>query len=263
VTSGAEVHTLTGAYALHALPEAEREEFERHLAVCPSCESEVAELRATAGRLGLAVSASASPAMRDRVLRRIAEVRQEPPRLTRQGPDGSGRGGGGGGGATSRRLRSLRRFTLAACLAASAVLGGVAVWQYESAQDAREQADASRRQQAGLARVLAAPDAKTTGSAELPGGARGSVVVSRERDRAAFLTTGMGSPPSGKIYQLWFADGKKMRPAGLMDTAGESKAVLMEGDVDGASAMGITVEPAGGSRQPTTEPLAVMKLPRA
>ena len=261
MTSGAEVHTLTGAYALHALPEAERAEFERHLAACPSCESEVAELRATAGRLGLAVSASASPAMRDRVLRRIAEVRQEPPRLTRQGQDGAGRGAGGG--ATSRRLRSLPRFTLAACLAAAAVLGGVAVWQYESAQDAREQADASRRQQAGLARVLAAPDAKTTGSAELPGGARGSVVVSRERDRAAFLTTGMGSPPSGKIYQLWFADGKKMRPAGLMDTAGESKAVLMEGDVGGASAMGITVEPAGGSPQPTTEPLAVMKLPRA
>ena len=261
MTTGAELHTLTGAYAVHALPEAEREEFERHLAACPSCEREVAELTATAGRLGLAVSGSASPEMRDRVLRRITEVRQEPPRLTRQEQQGHGRAPHGG--ATSRRLRSLPRFALAACLAAAAAFGGIAVWQYESAQDAREQADASRRQQADLARVLAAPDARTTGRTELPGGATGSVVVSRERDRAAFLATGMGAPPSGKVYQLWFADGEKMRSAGLMNTSGESDAVLMEGDVGGASAMGITVEPAGGSRQPTTEPLALMKLPRA
>ncbi|WP_181768589.1 anti-sigma factor, partial [Streptomyces albidus (ex Kaewkla and Franco 2022)] len=109
----------------------------------------------------------------------------------------------------------------------------------------------------------AAPDAKTTGRTELPGGATGSVVVSRDRGRAAFLASGMEKPPSGKVYQLWFADGKKMRSAGLMDSAGGSDAVLMEGDVGPASAMGITVEPAGGSRQPTTRPLALMKLPRA
>ncbi|WP_181769233.1 RskA family anti-sigma factor, partial [Streptomyces albidus (ex Kaewkla and Franco 2022)] len=128
MTSGAELHTLTGAYAVHALPEAEREKFERHLTACPSCEREVAELRATAGRLGLAVSASASPEMRDRVLRRIANVRQEPPKLTR-GPGPGTDAGRPHGGGTSRRLRSLPRFALAACLAAAATFGGVAVWQ--------------------------------------------------------------------------------------------------------------------------------------
>ncbi|WP_047470085.1 RskA family anti-sigma factor, partial [Streptomyces sp. M10] len=30
----AELHTLTGAYALHALPEEERAAFDRHLADC-------------------------------------------------------------------------------------------------------------------------------------------------------------------------------------------------------------------------------------
>ncbi|SCK34252.1 Putative zinc-finger [Streptomyces sp. WMMB 714] len=258
--AGAELHTLTGAYALHALPEAEREEFEQHLAACPSCDGEVAELKATAVRLGLAVSAPAPPEMRDRVLRRIAEVRQEPPRLKHGGRPGAE---GPRGGGTSPGLRALPRFALAACLAAAAAFGGIAVWQYESARNAREQAEQTRQQQAELARVLAAPDARTTGRSALPGGATGAVVVSRDRDRAAFLASGMAAPPDGKVYQLWFADGEKMRSAGLMESAGGSDAVLMEGGVGEASAMGITVEPAGGSRRPTSEPLALVELPGA
>ncbi|OEV06761.1 anti-sigma factor, partial [Streptomyces nanshensis] len=155
----------------------------------------------------------------------------------------------------------LSRFALAACLALAAAAGGVAAWQYRAAQDAREQAAQSRARQEELVRVLAASDARTTGRGELPGGASGTVVVSRERDRAAFLASGMDAPPGGKVYQLWFADGKKMRPAGLVDSHGDSTAQLMEGKVGRASAMGVTVEPAGGSPQPTTEPLALMKLP--
>ncbi|OEV31249.1 anti-sigma factor, partial [Streptomyces nanshensis] len=87
----------------------------------------------------------------------------------------------------------LPRVALAACLAAAAAFGGVAVWQYESAQDAREQAEQTRQRQEDVAGVLAAPDARTTSGGELPGGARGTVVVSRERDRAVFLASGMSA----------------------------------------------------------------------
>lgn len=253
--TGAELHTLTGAYAVHALPDAEREEFERHLAACPPCAQEVQELAATAQRLGLAVAAVPPPELREHVLRRITTVRQEPPKLTR------GRRPGGGG--AGRPARALPRFALAACLAAAAAFGGVAVWQYESAQDAHRQAVQSRQQTAELAQVLTAPDAKRTRGSALPHGARGSVVVSHDRDRAAFLASGMAEPPRGKVYQLWFADGDRMRPAGLLEGSGRSDAVLMDGPVGHASAMGITVEPAGGSRQPTSAPLALMKLPKA
>ncbi|MGH3314060.1 MAG: anti-sigma factor [Streptomyces sp.] len=254
--TGAELHTLTGAYAVHALSEPEREEFERHLTACASCAQEVRELTATAERLGRAATATPPPELRERVLRQITTVRQEPPKLKGVTPPG--------GGGAGRRARALPRFALAACLTAAAAFGGVAVWQYESAQDAREQAAQSRQQSAEVARVLAAPDAKTTRGADLPGGATGTVVVSREQDRAAFLAAGMDAPPSGKVYQLWFADGDTMRSAGLMEkTSGDSDAVLMEGDVGRASAMGITVEPAGGSQQPTSEPLALMRLPKA
>ncbi len=46
-----DIHTLVGAYALDAVDDLERLRFDRHLVTCPSCEQEVAELRATAGRL--------------------------------------------------------------------------------------------------------------------------------------------------------------------------------------------------------------------
>lgn len=254
--STAELHTLTGAYALHALSEAERDEFERHLTQCSSCAQEVRELSATAARLGLALTETPPPEMRERVLNRVATVRQEPPAP------------GGGGGVRpgwKKRARTLPRLTLAACLAAAA-LGGVAVWQYDTARDAREQSTQAERRaeqrSRDVARVLTAADAKTVNAKGLPGGGSGTVVVSQSRNEAAFVASGMSAPPSGKVYQLWFDDGGgSMRSAGLMDSSGESAAVLMKGKVDGASGMGITVEPSGGSPQPTSDPVALMGLP--
>ncbi|MFJ1750412.1 anti-sigma factor domain-containing protein [Streptomyces sp. NPDC088116] len=246
----ADLHTLTGAYALHALEPQERAEFERHLNACHACAQEVRELSATAARLGQAVAMTPPPRLKEQVLRRIATERQEPPVLAPQSHSGGGAGRG----------RSLSRFTLAACLAAAAAFGGVAVWQYEEARDAQRRAEASRQQSEALAVVLAAPDAKIT-TARLTNGATGTVVVSPSRNRAAFLASGLPKPPNGMVYQLWYNDGGTMRDAGLMDSATGSDAVLMAGPVGAASGMGITVEPAGGSAQPTSAPLALMNFP--
>ncbi|WP_461026857.1 anti-sigma factor, partial [Streptomyces sparsus] len=144
----------------------------------------------------------------------------------------------------------------------AAAFGGVAVWQYQSAQDARQQAQQAQQRTEDLAEVLAAPDARI-GTDRLPGGATATVVVSEERDRAAFLASGMPKPPGDRVYQLWFDDNGTMRSAGLMPSAASGEAVLLEGRVGEASGMGITVEPAGGSPQPTSEPLAVMEFPTA
>jgi hypothetical protein len=183
-------------------------------------------------------------------MRRIATVRQDAPRIPpRSAP----------GGLRTRGFRPAR-WALAACVAAAAALGGTAVWQHERAQDARQEARRVERRADDVAAVLAAPDAvsRTTTTAS---GARGTVVVSRSRDRAVFVGTRMAKPPSGKVYQLWFDDAGTMRPAGLMDPGRTTQAVLMEGSVDDASGMGITVEPAGGSSEPTSAPVALLSLP--
>lgn len=246
---GADLHTLTGAYAMNALPDGERELFERHLAACPACAQEVRELTAAAGRLGSAVSVEPPPEMKARVLRHVATVRQEPPRVP-----GRSRTGGG-----LRGRWAVPRFVLAACLAAAAGLGGVAAWQYQAAEDARTEVLQAEQRSAELARVLMAPDARTT-SGELGDGATGTVVMSRSEDRAAFLAAGMPELPGDKVYQLWFDDGGKMRSAGLLDLPSETGAVLLEGGVGEAAGMGITVEPTGGSPQPTSDPLAVLEF---
>ncbi|MFE1288479.1 anti-sigma factor domain-containing protein [Streptomyces sp. NPDC058751] len=244
-----ELHTLTGAYVLHALADDERGRFERHVADCADCAREVLELRAATAHLGLAVTASPDPALKDRVMRRITVVRQEPPRVL---PLAVPRAG-------VRRRRPGRR-ALAAALAAAAALGGTAVWQHERAQDAQEQARRAERRADQVAAVLTAPDAKSR-TARLADGASGTVVVSRSRDRAVFVSSDMARPPDGKVYQLWFDDAGTMRSAGLMDPGRTTGTVLMEGPVDGASGVGITVEPAGGSPGPTSAPVALLGLP--
>ncbi|MFR9676569.1 anti-sigma factor domain-containing protein [Streptomyces sp. TR06-5] len=246
----ADLHTLTGAYSVHALPEGEREEFERHLDECSACAQEVKELTATASKLGLAASVTPPPSLRETVFSEIANTRQEPPQVSRVRR--SGRTGG--------VARSLPRLALAASLAAAAALGGVAVWQYQIAQDAQQRADRAEQRGATMAQLLAAPDAKVT-VGELPGGGHASVVVSRGEDRAAFVASGLPEAPRGKVYQLWFSENGAMRPAGLLDGASQGSSVLMDGPVGDASAMGITLEPAGGSPQPTSKPLALMNLP--
>ncbi|MFD4943260.1 anti-sigma factor domain-containing protein [Streptomyces sp. NPDC058239] len=263
--SNAELHTLTGAYALHALPDTERVDFERHLGDCEACTVEVRELSETATRLGFAVAEPSPRGLRDRVLREITTVRQESPSGAGRGRSGAASQGdsttvrGAGGTGLGGRWP---RYALAVCLAAAVGFGGIAVRQHRAAQDARQEVRAAQQQNEQLARVLAAPDAKTS-SGTMKGGAKGTVVVSRSENRAVFMASGMWQPPSGWVYQLWFDDHGTMRSAGLTNTPAASDAVLLDGPVDGASGIGITMEPAGGSARPTSAPLALMNFPPA
>ncbi|MFF4245133.1 anti-sigma factor domain-containing protein [Streptomyces sp. NPDC001822] len=247
--STAELHTLTGAYALHALPDDERVAFERHLGACEACSQEVREFSATAARLGLAVSAAPPPPLKERVMREITTVRQEAP----------SQGRGVRAGSSTGRAGRWTTYALAACVAAAAALGGVAVWQNQVAQDARQEAARARQHNERVAQVLTAPDASTSAS-DLADGARGTVVVSKSVNRAVFLASDLTRPPGGKVYQLWFNDAGTMRSAGLMDPAVTDETVLLDGPVDRASGMGITVEPAGGSDEPTSQPVALMEF---
>ncbi|MBO1337949.1 anti-sigma factor domain-containing protein [Streptomyces sp. VRA16 Mangrove soil] len=247
----ADLHTLTGAYAVHALPDDERIAFEHHLVDCLTCAQETAELTATAGRLGLAVSVVPPPGMRPQVLRRITVVRQEAPRestLDRVSRTGAARRG------------VLSGWALAVCVAAVAALGGTAAWQHEQVTQARQQARQAEKRSSQIAAVLAAPDARTS-TAKLAGGATGTVVVSASQDKAVLVVSGMNRPPHGEVYQMWFDDGGTMRAAGLLDAGRRDQAVLLSGNVDGASGMGITVEPTGGSDHPTSAPVALMSFP--
>src|SRR5213592_2882071 len=108
----ADLHMLTGAYALNALDDLERRAFEQHLAVCAECEREVRELRETAARLGSAVSVEPPPEMRSAVLDEIKTVRQQPPPVINTG-----------GRSPRRWLLAGGAVAAAACLVAAVILG--------------------------------------------------------------------------------------------------------------------------------------------
>jgi anti-sigma-K factor RskA len=110
-------------------------------------------------------------------------------------------------------------------------------------------------------RVVAASDAREYSASTDVGLVE--VVSSADRDAAVLrLPSDVDPPPEGSVYQAWFvgSDGSA-RSAGVLTTEVlQDGEVLLEGTPQGAAAVGLSVEPAGGSDQPTTEPFVVVPL---
>ena len=112
-------------------------------------------------------------------------------------------------------------------------------------------------------RVMTADDA-THVKVSFPDGATATVFRSASEGKAAVVTTNMPAAPSGKVYELWLQKpgGGPMVPAGLMSGSGDQR-LLLAGDAANATAAAISVEPSGGSKAPTTEPIATFDFAKA
>jgi anti-sigma-K factor RskA len=236
-----DIHALSGAYAIDALDDLERAAFERHLLGCDECRSEVAGLRETAGLLAETTAAEPPAALRDRVLAEIATVRPLPPAAP----------------TPTRRPRRFRLMVVAAAAAVLAVLGvGAAVWHPWT--------DDSSTTVPTAQRVLDAPDA-TSETLPLGDGATATVTRSDSVGKAVIQTHELPPLPADSVYQLWLrqpgAPDSGMVSAGLMSDRPD-QTVVLEGDAATATAAGITVEPEGGSDQPTTDPIALFDFKR-
>ncbi len=258
-----ETHGLAGAYAVDALDDAERAAFESHLGTCADCRAETASLRRAAAELG-ALAATPPPAdLKDSVMAGVRSLRPLPPLPAPDEESGEADGPAGAGARDTDRVVALdgrRRpartrpltWLVAAAAAAAVVVGGLAWSPWSN--------DAPPGPTTVAERVLRAGDA--TRVRKTIDGATAVVVLSRSVGRAVIETEGMPPAPTGKDYQLWLQepDGS-MRPAGLMPRDGaSSQAVALEGNASEAVGVGITVEPTGGSPQPTSPPVALFEL---
>jgi hypothetical protein len=236
-----DIHALSGAYAIDALDDIERAQFERHLAECAECRAEVDSLRETGGMLAEAVAVAPPPALRDKVMAGIGTVRPLPPET---------------GVAPARPRRRFRPALLVAAAAAVIAVGaGVVV--------AQPWDDASQEQQlSAIDQVLQADDAEEY-TQTIDGGAEATIVRSRDLNKAVLVTEGMPPAPAGKVYELWLDhEGVGMVPAGLMES-GETQ-VLLEGDPATALGAGITIEPGpDGSETPTLPPVTLFEFENA
>ncbi|MFI0371136.1 anti-sigma factor domain-containing protein [Actinomadura sp. 1N219] len=271
-----DVHALAGAYALDAIDDAEeRRLFESHLAACEPCAAELREFRATTARLGTAVAEAPPPHLRARVLADIRHVRQLPP-ITPSLPGLPGLPGlppdaptqiqatppqppGTPSHAQARvepirpkRPKRRRRAVVAGLAAAACLVTAVSVAGVVRERQRVEQAeDASR----DVASVLSAPDARSaTGRAR--GGGTVTIVASASRGRVVVASSGLRALPSSRAYQLWLIDADGARSAGLLP--GDRTRPVVAGAWRPSDKVGVTVEPAGGSTRPTTDPLVLL-----
>jgi anti-sigma factor RsiW len=239
-----DLHVLTGSYALDALPDPERAEFERHLPHCPSCDAEVRGLRETAARLAMARALQPPPGMEQRVLASTYRTRQLPPlAVDHQRRAQVSRLFAGQPGRIPRRVAA---FAAAASVAAAVALG---VTQVSS----QHRLESTRASDAAISRVVTAPDARIQTTRTRAGGSV-TVVASAALREAVVTASGMVSPPAGRVYQVWVISPSGARSAGLMAGAG----TLLASAVAPGDRIGITVEPAGGTSKPTTTPVAVL-----
>lgn len=248
-----DLHTLTGAYAVDALPDEEREIFEQHLLACDACAQEVVELQATASRLADDIAVPPSAALKGRVLAEIDATRQERPLGGYATPPAGDELG-------ARRRRRPRRGVVAGLSAvAAAVILVAGVGVVSTITDLNSRIAEVETASAQMRDVIAAPDAVTV-EAPGPDGAMGRVIVSQTRGEAVFVAADLDQPPSDHVYELWLIDDAP-RPAGLFAPEDDGSVTrIMTGDLANAAAIGVTVEPAGGSPEPTSDPIMVFEL---
>lgn len=244
-----DLHTLTGAYALDALDDSpERHRFTRHLSHCQSCTSEVRGLREVATSLALAAAMQPPPALRERVMTAVRQTRQLPPEVHRDArPRPAPRW-------QPRLAAAVAAATFAAVAIVIAVVLGVRLVGADH-QLSRAQARAQ-----AITTVLSAPDARIVTQQTARGGI--TVVVASAQHELVVTTRGMRRLPASEVYQLWLMGPPGTRSAGLMPAAvsGRAGPLLASGLVPGDK-LGVTVEPAGGTKLPTTKPIVVLALP--
>jgi anti-sigma-K factor RskA len=241
---------LKDAYVLGALPEEERRSFEAYLAAHPEREAEIDELGAVAGLLAFSPHEQEPP---PELRRRVMEVVEA--------------------GATPRRVRRPNVFTRFAgyvgvrglALGAAALLViGMLSWNLllrDKVQDTQDQVanlqgkvqHAQGQRQVQQSRTIELGGSWTDQGAD-------AEVTSIKKNRIILVANNLPSVPDDRTCQIWVIKGGKPKPSGLFQPGGNMTATPITTPIKKADTIAVTVEPAGGSDQPTSDPVLSAKL---
>lgn len=225
-----DLHTLSGAYALDALNAEEAAEFRKHLEECAACRDEVRELREAAARMGAREAMAPPSHMRAKVLAAADKLPQLPPKVT-----------------PIERARSSRwsQRVLGAAAALVVVVGGVI--------GVSQLIDDDTQLPAAVSQVFESPDVRKAAIRTDHGTIR--VAASPSRNEMALDTRDLAPLEEDSVYQLWSVLDGTPTSAGVLEDAAAGIAMPMPSP---EASVAITVEPAGGSAQPTTEPFVLL-----
>jgi hypothetical protein len=217
------------SYALGIADEPERTEIAEHLArSCPNCGPGIASALTTVAAMSGAVTPAEPPG---RLRRRImASITREP---------------------SKGRLATFLPWATTAALSLALVSIGIT---------GRSQTGDTVKLQQALS-IINDPATRDVsfGQSERP--SRGRIFVSPGKG-VVFIGASLPNIDASKTFELWVIPTKgNPIPAGLFQSQPDASAVYVHaGPVDNAAAIAVTVEPLGGSAQPTTTPFIVTKL---
>ena len=243
-------------YALGALPPADAAVVRRHIESCAECAEEYAKLKSVAAMIGMSAETKGdaencpSTLLKPRIM---AQVRPSKTAVHAQAP-------------AAGRIPAWPAYLVAAACIAIAIVSSM--WNVALTGQVKQlQQEAARNSQRSetLARALA--DQRTTLSDLLGSDAKRYVqsngeVVTRG-NRAYIAMHDLPAPPRGKVYQAWTLPkgGSKMVPSlTFVPDAHGVAVVALPPDARAMSAVAVSVEPEGGSKQPTSKPILVVTL---
>ena len=251
------------ARALDALEPEERRRFDA--GADEALRAELADMQATAAALSEAVAVAPPADLRARIFEQVAAteqvtVDQAPVALSpAEAADADASveaepalvGGGttlAGPAELSARRRWFQRpgqLLVAAAAAVVLLVGGVAIGQ-------------SIRTPDPVSALVHASDVQTQ-TASLADGTRATLISSLEQGEVAFVFEGLAGLEDEQVYEAWFMRDGEPVAAGIFDGGEGSVVHMLDGDLTEGDMVAITVEPAGGSEQPTSEPILLMQ----
>jgi anti-sigma-K factor RskA len=245
---------LKDAYVLGALPEEEKLSFEEYLAAHPERQAELDELGAVAGLLAFSPQEQEpSPELRSRVME-IVEAEAEPRRVR--------------GRSTFARVGDFLSVRSLALGAAALLVIGLLSWNVllqDQVQDLQGQVqDAQGQVQDLQAQVEDAQDQRQSPTIELEGSwadqGANAEVVSIHKNQAILVAKDMPSVPEERTCQIWVISDDVPKPSGLFQPDQNMTAAPVTNSLKKGDVIAVTVEPAGGSKKPTSDPVLLAKL---
>jgi len=291
VTDREELHLLSGAYALNALEGEEKNRFEAYLLTSEELRAEVDSLSDTAVSIGLATEPVSPPAdLKTRLMAQIAVTPQlaplpvarptltavsaaspeanlsQPSSLQPSSPQLSSPQGGAAEDIRTASLGAPSRVTaraaarwytrpivilVAAAAAVTLFVGGNVL--------GLSAADESQQQAAAVSAIVSAKDSQQA-KAAVAGGGTATFVWSVGLRQSAVVIDKLPKLAGDKTYELWYIDkGSHAISAGTFSAASSGTTVsVLAGAMSAGDTFGITVEPSGGSKKPTTAPIVAV-----
>ena len=237
-----------GAYLLGALTDFEERAFVHHLEECPVCSDEVARLRPAVDALPRSATPIAPPPTLKASIMKVVEAEARERSRGRQAarrprPLAALRNRLAGAG-EAFTLRPTVAWVSASFLLLVGILGGIAATQINSSDD-------------GSRALAAKVDTKRVPSAT------GSLTVSGNDSKKTGILRVHGMPTleSDSTYQVWVKRGAEIISASLFSVGqdGDGAGAVPE-NLDGADAVMVTREPAGGARSPSEDPVLSVAL---